>query len=54
MRARRADGRSIDKAAANMKPADEANRKSKRWILFWLLGYPIAVVMFVAIAHLKL
>ena len=37
-----------------MKPGNKANQKSKLWVFFWLLGYPIAVVMFVAIAHLKL
>jgi hypothetical protein len=36
-----------------MKTAEGANNKSKRWVLFWLLGYPIAVVMFVALSHLK-
>ena len=37
-----------------MKAADRAKSKSKGWILFWLLGYPIAVVTFVALSHLQL
>jgi hypothetical protein len=38
-----------------MKPADGANPKAKGWILFWLLGYPVAIALFVALSsHLKL
>jgi hypothetical protein len=31
-----------------------AKNKAKGWILFWLLGYPIAILTFVALSHLKL
>jgi hypothetical protein len=39
---------------ANMKVQDDGNNKAAAWILFWLLGYPIAVVMFLALSDLKL
>ena len=37
-----------------METGAGANNKSKGWVWFWLLGYPIAVVMFVALSQLKL
>jgi hypothetical protein len=37
-----------------MKPVDDATNKSKGWIYFWILGYPLAVAMFVALSHLNL
>jgi len=39
---------------AIMKVQDDGNSKAAAWILFWLLGYPIAVVMFLALSDLKL
>ena len=35
-----------------MKLRDGASNNAKGWILFWLLGYPIAVVAFIALFHL--
>jgi hypothetical protein len=34
-----------------MKPRD-ANSNAKGWILFWVLGYPLAIVAFIALFHL--
>ena len=39
---------------ANMKVQDDGNNKAAARILFWLLGYPIAVMMFLALSDLKL
>jgi len=39
---------------ANTQVQDDGNNKAAAWILFWLLGYPIAVVMFIALSDLKL
>ena len=38
---------------ARMKLRDGASNNAKGWILFWLLGYPIAVVVFIALSHLN-
>ena len=38
----------------DMRVQDDGNNKAAAWILFWLLGYPIAVVMFIALSDLKL
>jgi hypothetical protein len=37
---------------ARMKLRDGASNNAKGWILFWLLGYPIAVAAFIALFHL--
>lgn len=37
---------------ARMKLRDGGSNNAKGWILFWLLGYPIAVVAFIALFHL--
>jgi hypothetical protein len=37
-----------------MKLEDRANARAKGLILFWLLGYPIAVFALVALFNLKL
>jgi hypothetical protein len=36
------------------KTEDGAKGKVRGWILFWLLGYPIAVLTFVALSHARL
>jgi hypothetical protein len=36
------------------KTDDGAKSKAKGWIFFWLLGYPIAVLTFIGLSHLKL
>jgi hypothetical protein len=37
-----------------MKTGDGSNKKQKGLVLFWLLGYPIGLAMFVAFSNLKL
>jgi hypothetical protein len=37
-----------------MKPEDGANFRARGLILFWLLGYPIALCALVALFNLKL
>jgi len=38
----------------NVRVRSDGNNKAAAWILFWLLGYPIALVMFIALSDLKL
>ena len=39
---------------ADMRVRGDGNNKAAAWILFWLLGYPIALVMFIVLSDLKL
>jgi len=42
------------KKVTGMNARDGANHRSKGWIVFWLFGYPIGLVMFLVFSHLKL